>query len=125
MLRLLLILLFSFVLLFSSPVFAEQLMAKLYYSNQTEVLKEVGTWLVNSNNPICSGSLNKVNAAILHRQNLTWTLERAMDGSFYGVTRESYAAEMGRQIGNTFTNDYYARCIEFADDDLLVFLLQE
>jgi len=69
MTRLLLTLLFSFVPLFSSPVLAEQLMAKLYYSNQTEVLKEVGTWLVNSNNPICSGSLNKVNAAILHRQN--------------------------------------------------------
>ena len=125
MTRLLLTLLVSFGPLFSSPVLAEQLMAKLYYSNQLESLEEAATWLVNSNNPICTGSLNEANAAKFHRQSLTWTLEKAMDGAFHGVTREDYAAEMGRQIGNTFTNDYMVLCSPFTPDDWLGFLIEE
>ena len=126
MTRLLLtLLLIAFVPLHSSSVLAEQLMATLHYSNQLESFEEAATWLVNSNNPICTGSLNKENAAKFHRQSLTWTLENAMDGTFHGITREDYAAEMGRKIGNTFTNDYMVLCSPFTPDDWLGFLMEE
>ena len=125
MTRLLLSLLVIFMPLFSSSVIAEQQMAKLYYSNQRVAMREVATWLVDGNSPICNRVLNKANAAAFHRQSLNAALENSVGGNFVGTTREEFATEMGKRIGNTFSNDYYVFCTPFASSDWLDFLTQD
>ena len=123
MTRLLLTMLVACMLLFSSPVLAEQFLGRVvYFDKATGFDLTVGNWLVDSKFCV-STDIDQRKAAKLHRDALNTTLEQILDSSMSQSEKDEFALSYGEQIGATAKNQYHLFCQSFEPNHLLEPLL--